>query len=222
LEWAAWFKRIPTNRKDFVKVWKMQLPRELPPLEDPLVVDFNFGNSFLEHFSPITNRDYTASQRNAEVSQLLDRVAVTSEVPAMAALEKGAGVIIRGNPWDAENLPAGVTHHDSDLAFTFARVSKSVPETTDIDAEIEVVWHKCLRGDPRTAWHAIKSAGGKNWAASTPRLGIVLARVGLNASKKLESGVCHVRSFKLCYLKCLIILLVLLFLLGHLRINYDS
>jgi hypothetical protein len=173
----------------------MRLPRALPPLEDPVVVDFNYGVSFLEHFSPITNRDYTANQRNAEVSQLLDRVADTSEVPAMAALEKGTGVIIRGNPWVADDLPEGVTHHDADLEFTFARVNKCVTETTDVDAEIEVVWHKCMRGDPRTPWHAVKGAGGKSWVATTPRLGIVLARVGLNASKKLDAGVTHVRSF---------------------------
>ena len=194
-EWAAWFKRIPTNRSDFVKVWKMQLPREQPPLEDPLDIDLDVGNSFLEHFSPVTNRDYTSSQRNAEVSQLLDRVAATSEVPAMAALQKGMGVIIRGNPWEADNLPAGVTHHDADLEFTFARVHKDVSETTDVDAEIEVVWYKCLRGDPRTAWHAVKGVGGKSWVATTPRMGIVLARVGLNASKKLDSGVTHVSAF---------------------------
>jgi hypothetical protein len=192
---------MPKTRTQFVKVWNYEIPRALPPPEEPVAPDEDMGTTFLEYFSPITNSEYTVAKRNAEISQVLELVASVSTAPAMKALTKGTGVIIKGNPWTLDDLPPGVCIDDANLEFTYATVHADVEESVNPEAMVEVVWHKCLRGDPLSSWHACRGKGsGRKWIAKTPRKGIALVGVELRSTKLAASclKVCCFLVFKVC------------------------
>ena len=170
-----------------MRVWPWTLPREQPPVEEVLEREQDFGTTFLEHFSPIVNRNYRAAERNAEIASVMAHINSHAEQPAMVALALSTGVIVRGNPWVADDLPGGVTIDDANLEFSFAKVATAVEETSNPDAEVMVAWYTCLRGEPSAPWTRV-SVRRLSMVTSIARSRIILAGVHLDGSKKLSAG----------------------------------
>jgi hypothetical protein len=188
---------MPKSGSDFVFIWRFKLPRALPPAEDPVILDDDDGATFLQYLSPMCNRDYTSKQRTEEIESIMEYVAVQTEQPTMDYFKAGTGLIVKGNPFDINRRPNGVTAADALLPFSYVKAYEDAEETADATSTVRVTWYKAIRGDPQTQWHPVYCETGIRRVLTTPvkRGDILLARVKLNGASKLNAGTIKV----LCY-----------------------